>query len=172
MRSFLRWQLVNQHQLPWDAAQKTAFLQMQFAAQHAYYQEHYAAAYFNVILVHSQPAGRLNVNGGRRAQDCRHRAAAAVVEPRHRPCARHGAAGRGRRGGQAAAHPRRARQPRPAPLPAARLQTDRRSRRLPVHGMDRSPTLQSAVRSPSHQSQSAVPPSQSQLPVCRQSLVD
>jgi GNAT superfamily N-acetyltransferase len=46
----------------WDAAQKTAFVQMQFAAQHAYYQEHYAGADFDVILVDSQPAGRLYVN--------------------------------------------------------------------------------------------------------------
>ena len=48
--------------MPWDAAQKTAFVQMQFAAQHAYYQEHYAGADFDVILVDSQPAGRLYVN--------------------------------------------------------------------------------------------------------------
>ena len=27
----------------WDAAQKAAFVQMQFDAQHAYYQEHYVA---------------------------------------------------------------------------------------------------------------------------------
>jgi ribosomal protein S18 acetylase RimI-like enzyme len=43
----------------WDAAQKAAFLQMQFDAQHAYYQEHYAGAAFNVVLVGGEPAGRL-----------------------------------------------------------------------------------------------------------------
>ena len=43
----------------WDAAQKAAFVQMQFDAQHAYYQEHYEGAAFDVILVDSQPAGRL-----------------------------------------------------------------------------------------------------------------
>jgi GNAT superfamily N-acetyltransferase len=45
----------------WDAAQKTAFVQMQFAAQHAYYQEHYAGADFDVILVDTLPAGRLYI---------------------------------------------------------------------------------------------------------------
>jgi ribosomal protein S18 acetylase RimI-like enzyme len=43
----------------WDAAQKSAFVRMQFDAQHAYYQEHYAAASFDIILVGGQPAGRL-----------------------------------------------------------------------------------------------------------------
>jgi ribosomal protein S18 acetylase RimI-like enzyme len=47
--------------LPWDAAQKAAFLQMQFDAQHAQYQEHYAGASFDIILVDGQPAGRLYV---------------------------------------------------------------------------------------------------------------
>ena len=45
----------------WDAAQKAAFVEMQFDAQHAYYQEHYAGAAFDVILVDGQPAGRLYV---------------------------------------------------------------------------------------------------------------
>ena len=45
----------------WDAAQKEAFLRMQFAAQHAYYQEHYADAAFQVILADGRPAGRLYV---------------------------------------------------------------------------------------------------------------
>ena len=47
--------------VPWDAVQKTAFVQMQFAAQHAHYREHYAEAAFDVILVDGQPAGRLYV---------------------------------------------------------------------------------------------------------------
>ena len=47
--------------VPWDAAQKAAFVRMQFDAQHAYYQEHYAGAAFDVILVDGQPAGRLYV---------------------------------------------------------------------------------------------------------------
>ena len=47
--------------LPWDAAQKAAFLHMQFEAQHAQYQEHYAGASFDVILVDGNAAGRLYV---------------------------------------------------------------------------------------------------------------
>jgi ribosomal protein S18 acetylase RimI-like enzyme len=43
----------------WDAAHKAAFVRMQFDAQHAYYQEHYEGAAFDVILVGGQPAGRL-----------------------------------------------------------------------------------------------------------------
>ena len=45
----------------WDAAQKAAFVEMQFDAQHAYYREHYAGAAFDVNLVYGQPAGRLYV---------------------------------------------------------------------------------------------------------------
>jgi RimJ/RimL family protein N-acetyltransferase len=47
--------------VPWDDAQKAAFLQMQFDAQHAHYQEHFAGAAFDVVLVDGQPAGRLYV---------------------------------------------------------------------------------------------------------------
>ena len=46
----------------WDAAQRAAFVRMQFDAQHAYYQEHYGRATFDVILVGGQPAGRLYVS--------------------------------------------------------------------------------------------------------------
>jgi ribosomal protein S18 acetylase RimI-like enzyme len=45
----------------WDPAQKAAFVQMQFAAQHRYYQENYRQTTFDVILVDGQPAGRLYV---------------------------------------------------------------------------------------------------------------
>jgi ribosomal protein S18 acetylase RimI-like enzyme len=48
----------------WDDAQKSAFIDMQFTAQHAYYQEHYARAEFLVILVNGIRAGRLYVNRG------------------------------------------------------------------------------------------------------------
>ena len=51
--------------VPWDAAQKAAFVRMQFDAQHAHYQEHYAGAAFDVILVDGQPAGRLYVDRAR-----------------------------------------------------------------------------------------------------------
>src|SRR5206468_9595764 len=45
----------------WDEGQKQAFVQMQFAAQHRYYHEHYADAAFQVILCDGVPAGRLYV---------------------------------------------------------------------------------------------------------------
>jgi ribosomal protein S18 acetylase RimI-like enzyme len=45
----------------WSAEQKAAFLRMQFDAQHAYYQEHYAGSAFDVVLVGDEPAGRLYV---------------------------------------------------------------------------------------------------------------
>jgi len=48
--------------VPWDAGQKQAFLQMQFSAQHQYYQANYAGADFQIILVNDQPAGRLYVD--------------------------------------------------------------------------------------------------------------
>jgi ribosomal protein S18 acetylase RimI-like enzyme len=43
----------------WSQEQKDAFLQMQFDAQHRYYQEYYANASFDVILRDNQPIGRL-----------------------------------------------------------------------------------------------------------------
>jgi len=45
--------------IDWTPDQKAAFLKMQFDAQHAYYQQHYAGAAFQVILVDGEPAGRL-----------------------------------------------------------------------------------------------------------------
>jgi ribosomal protein S18 acetylase RimI-like enzyme len=45
----------------WTAEQKGAFLRQQFEAQHAWYQEHYAGASFDVIEVDGEPAGRLYV---------------------------------------------------------------------------------------------------------------
>ena len=45
----------------WDEGQKAAFVQMQFAAQHQYYREHYTHAAFQVILCDGMPAGRLYV---------------------------------------------------------------------------------------------------------------
>ena len=47
--------------VPWTDEQKDAFLRMQFAAQHRYYQEHYPGATFDVVLVEGEPAGRLYV---------------------------------------------------------------------------------------------------------------
>jgi ribosomal protein S18 acetylase RimI-like enzyme len=45
----------------WTPDQKQAFLQMQFRAQHAHYQQHYAGSAFDVILANDVPAGRLYV---------------------------------------------------------------------------------------------------------------
>jgi ribosomal protein S18 acetylase RimI-like enzyme len=45
----------------WPEAQKSAFLQQQFAAQHHHYHTHYSGAAFRVILVDDVPAGRLYV---------------------------------------------------------------------------------------------------------------
>ena len=47
--------------LGWNAAQQAAFLSQQFAAQHRHYQQHYADASFQIILVDGQPIGRLYV---------------------------------------------------------------------------------------------------------------
>jgi ribosomal protein S18 acetylase RimI-like enzyme len=51
--------------VPWDDAQKEAFLRHQFDAQDAWWREHYADASFDVILVEGEPAGRLYVHRGR-----------------------------------------------------------------------------------------------------------
>lgn len=45
--------------VPWTEQQKTDFLRMQFDAQHAYYQEHFEQANFQLILDVEQPIGRL-----------------------------------------------------------------------------------------------------------------
>jgi len=45
--------------LPWTQAQKAAFLQSQFEAQHAHYQRHYAGAAFSVVERAGVPVGRL-----------------------------------------------------------------------------------------------------------------
>ncbi|CCF82961.1 GNAT family N-acetyltransferase [Nitrolancea hollandica] len=48
--------------LSWDAAQKDAFLRMQFDAQHRYYQKQFPDAAYQVIRVNDCPAGRLYVD--------------------------------------------------------------------------------------------------------------
>jgi ribosomal protein S18 acetylase RimI-like enzyme len=47
--------------LQWDEATTTAFLNMQFYAQHTYYHEHYATADYLIVLIDGEPAGRLYV---------------------------------------------------------------------------------------------------------------
>jgi ribosomal protein S18 acetylase RimI-like enzyme len=50
--------------VPWDDAQKQAFLRSQFNAQDAWWRENYAEASFHLILVDGEPAGRLYVHRG------------------------------------------------------------------------------------------------------------
>jgi ribosomal protein S18 acetylase RimI-like enzyme len=46
----------------WTDEMKDAFVLQQFSAQHAWYQEHYVGATFDVILIDGVPAGRLYVH--------------------------------------------------------------------------------------------------------------
>jgi ribosomal protein S18 acetylase RimI-like enzyme len=50
--------------VPWDDAQKDAFLRMQFDAQDQWYREQYPRASYEVIVVDGEPAGRLYLNRG------------------------------------------------------------------------------------------------------------
>jgi len=50
--------------VPWDDAQKDAFLRSQFAAQDAWWRENYADASFDFVVVDGEPAGRLYVHRG------------------------------------------------------------------------------------------------------------
>ena len=56
-------------QVPWDDAQKEAFLSFQFNAQHQHYRSEFADAAFSVILDAGVPVGRLYVD--RRADEIR-----------------------------------------------------------------------------------------------------
>jgi ribosomal protein S18 acetylase RimI-like enzyme len=47
--------------VPWSAAEKSAFLDLQFRAQHAHYQQHYPAADWLVILRAGEAIGRLYI---------------------------------------------------------------------------------------------------------------
>ena len=49
-------------QVPWNTAEKEAFLRMQFNAQHQYYQEQFPHAAFQIILGDDRPIGRLYVD--------------------------------------------------------------------------------------------------------------
>ena len=50
--------------VPWDEAQKEAFIRAQFAAQDRWYREHYPGASFDIVLIDGEPAGRLYVHRG------------------------------------------------------------------------------------------------------------
>lgn len=49
-------------QVPWNDAQKDAFIRMQFEAQRKFYEGEYPGAEFQIILVTGEPAGRLYVH--------------------------------------------------------------------------------------------------------------
>lgn len=48
-------------QVDWDAAQKEAFLRMQFGAQAKFYAENYDGAQFQIVLFNDTPVGRMYV---------------------------------------------------------------------------------------------------------------
>jgi GNAT superfamily N-acetyltransferase len=55
--------------LGWDEAQVKAFLEMQFAAQHDYYQSQFPDADFQIVIEDGRPIGQLYVD--RRADEIR-----------------------------------------------------------------------------------------------------
>ena len=50
--------------VPWDSAQKEAFLRAQFDAQDRWYHEQYTRVTYDVIAIDGEPAGRLYVRRG------------------------------------------------------------------------------------------------------------
>ena len=68
--------------VPWDAAQKEAFLRMQFRAQHTHYLSHYPEASYAVLFLAGQPAGRLYLD--RRDEELRILDIALLPEHRNR----------------------------------------------------------------------------------------
>jgi ribosomal protein S18 acetylase RimI-like enzyme len=48
--------------VPWDAAQKQAFVQMQFTAQQTHYRSYFPQATHDIILADGKPIGRLYVD--------------------------------------------------------------------------------------------------------------
>ncbi|MFZ6026724.1 MAG: GNAT family N-acetyltransferase [Chloroflexota bacterium] len=51
--------------VPWDDAQKAAFVRQQFEAQRSHYAHYYSGAAFDVIEVNGLPAGRLYLSRGK-----------------------------------------------------------------------------------------------------------
>ena len=48
--------------VPWEDAQKEAFVRMQFNAQHEHYHTHYPDASYDIVLSDGEPVGRLYVD--------------------------------------------------------------------------------------------------------------
>ncbi len=55
--------------MPWTEEQKREFLQMQFDAQHKFYQEHFPLAEFSIIEIEGDPLGRIYID--RRPEEIR-----------------------------------------------------------------------------------------------------
>jgi ribosomal protein S18 acetylase RimI-like enzyme len=66
--------------VPWDEAQQDAFLRSQFDAQDRWYREHYLRASYDVVLIDSEPAGRLYLHRG----DAEIRIVDIAILPEHR----------------------------------------------------------------------------------------
>jgi len=62
LRLYATTRLDELAQVPWSDEEKAAFVVQQFQAQHAWWQEHYAGARFDLVLVDGEPAGRLYVD--------------------------------------------------------------------------------------------------------------
>lgn len=66
--------------VPWSAAQKATFLDMQFRAQHTFYKEHYGQALWLLILHGGQAIGRLYLD----RQSDEHKVIDIALLPEHR----------------------------------------------------------------------------------------
>ena len=62
LRLYATTRLDELAQVQWTDEQKAAFIVQQFQAQHAWWQEHYTGARFDLVLVDGVPAGRLYVD--------------------------------------------------------------------------------------------------------------
>ena len=62
LRLYATTRLDELAQTDWSDEQKAAFVVQQFQAQHAWWQEHYRGARFDLVLVDGEPGGRLYVD--------------------------------------------------------------------------------------------------------------
>ena len=62
LRLYATTRLDELAQTDWNDEQKAAFVVQQFQAQHAWWQEHYQGARFDLVLVDGEPGGRLYVD--------------------------------------------------------------------------------------------------------------
>jgi len=68
--------------VPWSDAQKAAFLDMQFRAQHAHYQKYYADADWLIVMHDGEDIGRLYIE----RLPAEHRIIDIALLPEHRGC--------------------------------------------------------------------------------------